>query len=244
MQGEGLLLEADAHLQHLLDRTLPLGVALEERVVLQGVLRALDVHVLQLVGRGLELVVDDVLRHDSQELGLRRVFINADFDVLNRIERIPPIHGTEVVIELSELEALHDLDKHLLVAERWRRHGYHFSIDDLGAGFISLPFLAMLIPDYVKVDRSTILQAVASEKFRCFLKTLLHGVRSYARTGIVAEGVEEERELRFVHEMGISLVQGYFYGEPREIHEPPTESLEGENATASSDGASSVQEQA
>lgn len=161
----------------------------------------------------------------SQELGLQRVFINADFDVLSKIKEIPPLDGTEVVIELSELEALHDLEKHLVVAERWRRHGYRFAIDDFGAGFISLPFLAMLIPDYVKVDRSTILQAVASEKFRRFLKTLLHGVRAYATTGIVAEGVEKERELKFVDEMGITLVQGYLFGHPEEMTAKPQESI-------------------
>ena len=80
--------------------------------------------------------------------------------------------------------------------------------------------------------------------FQAFLKTLLHGVRSYARTGIVAEGVEEERELRFVHEMGISLVQGYFYGEPRELQEPPADSLAQEDVSAMAGGEPGTQARA
>lgn len=161
----------------------------------------------------------------AQDLKLRRVFINADFEVLAKIDPIPTVSGTNVVIELSELEALHDLDENLRIAERWRAKGYRFAIDDFGAGFISLPFLAMLTPDFVKVDRTTILQAVSSEKFRKFLTTLLHAVRAYATSGIIAEGVEEQRELEFVKEMDISLVQGYLFGRPQVIVGPAPHSL-------------------
>ena len=59
------------------------------------------------------------------------------------------------------------------MARRWRDEGYKFALDDFGAGFVSFPFLAMLVPDYVKVDRSTMLHAVSSEKFKGFLRSLL-----------------------------------------------------------------------
>ena len=45
--GEGLLLGADSHLQELLDRLPPGLVGVEERIVLQGVFRALDVDIEQ-----------------------------------------------------------------------------------------------------------------------------------------------------------------------------------------------------
>ncbi len=161
----------------------------------------------------------------AQDLNLRRVFINADFQILGKIEPIPITSQTEVVIELSELEALHDLDENLRIAKRWRARGYRFAIDDFGAGFISLPFLAMLMPDFVKVDRTTILQAVSSAKFRKFLKTLLQAVGAYATSGIIAEGVEEQNELEVVKEMGISLVQGFLFGRPQVMTEPAPHSL-------------------
>ena len=83
----------------------------------------------------------------------------------------------------------------------------------------------MLTPDFVKVDRTTILQAVSSTKFRQFLKTLLHAVRGYATSGIIAEGVEEQRELEFVKEMDISLVQGFLFGRPQVMTAPASSSL-------------------
>jgi EAL domain-containing protein (putative c-di-GMP-specific phosphodiesterase class I) len=153
----------------------------------------------------------------AQEVGLERVFINADFDMLGKLDPISKPSGLDVVVELSELEALHDLEGCLEVARRWREKGYKFAVDDFGAGFVSLPFLAMLVPDYIKVDRSAMLQAVSSEKFKVCLKSLLHGVGMYAPSGIIAEGIEEERELSLVRELGISLVQGFLFGEPKAL---------------------------
>lgn len=153
----------------------------------------------------------------AQEAGLRRVFINVDFNVLNQLASSPRPAGLEVILEISELEALHDIENRLKVTQKWRELGYKFAIDDFGAGFISLPFVAQLMPDYIKLDRSTILQAVSSEKFRWFLKHLLPALRMYSNEGIIAEGIETEKELRVVKDIGIYLVQGFLLGRPQEL---------------------------
>jgi len=151
------------------------------------------------------------------EVGLKRVFINIDFEVLSQLEMIPKPDGMEVILEISEVEALHDIKNHLKIAGKWREQGYQFAIDDFGAGFISLPFIAQLIPDYIKVDRSTILQAVSSEEFRRFLKDLVLALKNYCKEGIIAEGVETAKELGVVRELGIYLVQGFLLGKPQEM---------------------------
>ncbi len=167
----------------------------------------------------------------AREAGLKRIFINVDFDLLNHLESILKPPDTEVILEISEVEALHDVEEHLKIARKWREKGFKFAIDDFGAGFISLPFIARLIPDYIKVDRSTILQAMSSEKFRGFLKDLVQAMRNYVSEGIIAEGIEPitekietvaenietEKELGVVKEIGIYLVQGFLLGKPEEL---------------------------
>jgi diguanylate cyclase (GGDEF)-like protein/PAS domain S-box-containing protein len=153
----------------------------------------------------------------AQEVGLERVFINVDFYMLNQLELAPKPPGLDVILEISELEALHDIDNRLRIARKWRDMGFKFAIDDFGAGFISLPFIAKLIPEYIKVDRSTMLQAVSSEKFRWFLKHLLPALRMYSTEGVIAEGIETEKELRVVKDIGIYLVQGFLLGRPQEL---------------------------
>lgn len=153
----------------------------------------------------------------AKEVGLERVFINVDFNMLNQLESVPKPPGMDVILEISELEALHDVDNHLKITRKWREMGFKFAIDDFGAGFISLPFIAQLIPDYIKLDRSTMLQAVASEKFRDFLKHLLPALRMYSTEGIIAEGIETEKELRVIKDIGIHLIQGFLLGMPQEL---------------------------
>ena len=153
----------------------------------------------------------------AQEVRLKRVFINADFELLTQLESVPKPPNMEVILEISEREALHDVENHLKVARKWRRLGYKFAIDDFGAGFISLPFIAQLIPDYIKLDRSTVLLAVSSMKFWRFLKDLLLPLRNYSTEGIIAEGIETEKELQVVKGMGIYLAQGFLLGRPEEI---------------------------
>ena len=127
----------------------------------------------------------------------------------------PP--GMEVILEISEAEDLTEFDKLLRITEQWREEGYQFAIDDFGSGFVSFPFMANLIPDYIKVDRSTILLAVSSERFRAFSKDLVKALEHYSKKGIIAEGVETEEELRVTKELGINLVQGFLLGKPEKM---------------------------
>lgn len=154
----------------------------------------------------------------AREARIEKLFLNVDFNVLKQVEIPPKPHDMEVVLEISESEALQDVEEHLSITRKWRANGYKFAMDDFGAGFISLPFISRLIPDYIKLDRSTLLQAVASGKFRAILKDLLWPLRKCSTDGIIAEGIETEKELGVVKDLGIYLVQGFLFGKPKELN--------------------------
>jgi EAL domain-containing protein (putative c-di-GMP-specific phosphodiesterase class I) len=156
----------------------------------------------------------------AAQVGVRRVFINVDFAVLDQLSVVPKPPNTEVILEISEAEALHDVERHLDTTVAWRAAGYKFAIDDFGAGFISLPFVARLIPDYIKLDRATIVQAGASPQFLTFLRDLVLALRNYSKEGIIAEGIETPNELQVVRDLGISPVQGYLVGKPEPLQAP------------------------
>jgi diguanylate cyclase (GGDEF)-like protein/PAS domain S-box-containing protein len=154
----------------------------------------------------------------AKELGLGSVFINVDFVLLSKVEMLcPKPPDLEVILEISEREPLHDLEEHLETAKRWRKLGYKFALDDFGAGFISLPFIARLVPEYIKLDRSTVVQTVSSRQFNHFMRGLVAALRNYVREGIIAEGIETEKELKAMKELGITLVQGYMFGRPGDL---------------------------
>jgi diguanylate cyclase (GGDEF)-like protein len=153
----------------------------------------------------------------AAQAALNRVFINVDFAVLDQLQVMPKPPGTEVILEISEAEALHDVERHLQTTSAWRAQGYKFAIDDFGAGFISLPFIAQLIPDYIKMDRSTIVQARSSQQFLTFLRDLVLALRNYSKEGIIAEGIETHEELQVVRDLGIGPVQGFLLARPQAL---------------------------
>ena len=155
---------------------------------------------------------------------MQRVFINVDLVLLTQFEPIAKPPGMEVILEISELESLYNIEEPLKIARKWREMGYQFAIEDFGAGFVSLPFIAQLVPEYIKVDRSTILHALSSEMFRDFFKDIILSLKKYTSGGFiaegmeaVAEGVETQKELEVVRELGIYLAQGFSLGRPDEL---------------------------
>lgn len=162
----------------------------------------------------------------AQQLRLQRVFINVDFNLLDQVGLIPKPPDIEIILEISESEALHHIDQRLQIARRWKKQGFKFAMDDFGAGFVSLPFISQLVPDYIKIDRSAILQAVESKAFRQFLKELVGALQNHETSGIIAEGIETEEELGIAREMGIQYAQGFLLGKPQAIlPSPPPESV-------------------
>ena len=153
----------------------------------------------------------------AQKVGLEKLFINVDFNLLTELEPVPLPENMEIVLEISESEALHDVEEHLETANKWGQLGYKFAIDDFGAGFISLPFIAKLIPEHIKLDRSTVLEAVVSPGFRRILQDLLRGLRNCSMGGLIAEGIETNEELQVIKDLGIFLVQGFLFGKPQEL---------------------------
>jgi diguanylate cyclase (GGDEF)-like protein/PAS domain S-box-containing protein len=158
----------------------------------------------------------------AQRLGLTRVFLNVDFNMLSQFASLPKDPAMEVVLEISEMEVVTDVENKMKLVQKLRGQGYKFAIDDFGAGFISLPFVTQLIPDYIKIDRASILQAVSSDQFKLFLKDLVLALRNYSKEGIIAEGIETQKELDLIKETGISLMQGFVFGQPQELTQKPT----------------------
>ncbi len=158
-----------------------------------------------------------IFRHQVRAAGehrLNKVFINIDFVTLKTVAPFAKPENVEVVLEISEAESLYDVEDHLATAESWRAKGYKFAIDDFGAGFMSLPFIARLVPEYIKVDRSTIVEASGSGQFSSFLRDLVNAMRNYSTDGIIAEGVETQEELEAVKKVGVDQVQGFLTGRP------------------------------
>jgi diguanylate cyclase (GGDEF)-like protein len=124
------------------------------------------------------------------------------------------IEPERIVIELTEHERVADPLSLKAHAAELRALGMTFAIDDFGDGHSSLRLWAELAPEIVKIDKYFI-GGVHREpsRFQC-VKALLQLGEVFG-TRLVAEGIEDEADLRVLRDLGIELGQGYLLGEPR-----------------------------
>lgn len=120
-------------------------------------------------------------------------------------------NSKDVVIELIENTDVNDASMSNDVAQMMREQGFSIALDDVGAPdtMISLNILSDV--DYIKFDRHW-LNGNNTPSMQQLLKSLV----SYAQLSgkkTVLEGVESAEDLAYAVNMGVDLVQGYFYQE-------------------------------
>ncbi len=120
---------------------------------------------------------------------------------------------TRLVIELTEQDAVLN---HTLLQRRlrpWIERGALVAVDDAGAGFTSLEYVADIRPDFLKLSRGMV-AGVDGDPSR---SDVLRATAAFARevgARVVAEGVERVEELETLRAMDIDYGQGWLFGRP------------------------------
>lgn len=94
-----------------------------------------------------------------------------------------------------------------------RQAGFALSVDDFGTGFSSLSYLKRFELDELKIDRSFINGIEGDHGDRALVNAILSIAQGLGLT-TVAEGVENEAQLRYLAERGCALIQGYLFMRP------------------------------
>jgi EAL domain-containing protein (putative c-di-GMP-specific phosphodiesterase class I) len=177
------------------------------------------------LGRGRDL--DWICRRAAVQRGAdlppgSTLFVNIGVTAL-----LDPIHGVDqmllllrwarrqpstVVLEITEREAVQDLDRLLEVLAAYREQGFRFALDDVGAGHSTLEVLATGVPEFVKISES--LTRRASELGP---QSAIRAVVAFAAScgsEVVAEGLETDNTVHLMRRLGVSLGQGFALGRP------------------------------
>ncbi len=129
-------------------------------------------------------------------------------------ERILVEHAGQVVDRLAELRGL----------------GVRLAIDDFGTGYASLAYLRQLPVDIIKIDPSFVDGLGRDETLALLTRTVVK-VGNDLGLQVVAEGIEQPRQLAALREMGCGYGQGFLVARP--MAAPGVEAL---IRTASSNG--------
>jgi len=148
-----------------------------------------------------------------------RLFVNIHPDELDEewLSRPDdPIYGYdgEVYVEVPESAPLVRYRFARSTLAELRARGVRVAIDDFGAGYSNLAYIADLAPDAVKIDHDLVCGVVPGSRRHRLLASLAALCAAQGAT-VVAEGIERQSELTAVSSAGIPLAQGFLLGRPQ-----------------------------
>lgn len=118
----------------------------------------------------------------------------------------------QIIFEFTENEQI-DPDHLLGILKTYKNIGFTTAIDDFGAGHAGLDLLARFQPDIVKIDMNLV-RGIDLDPVK---QTIVHNtVRMLRELGIVplCEGVETTAEMSVLRDLGVRLLQGYYFAKP------------------------------
>ncbi len=136
-----------------------------------------------------------------------------DENLLLHIEKcLNDIDPKMLDIELTESVLIKDIEIKIAKLDAIKRLGVSLSLDDFGTGYSSLSYLKKIPYDTIKVDKGFI-DSIDDEQDAAFVEMIVK-IAKQLRLEIVAEGVESERQLQLVKELGCDMYQGYYCSKP------------------------------
>jgi EAL domain-containing protein (putative c-di-GMP-specific phosphodiesterase class I) len=123
----------------------------------------------------------------------------------------PDLSG--LVLELTEHVRVGDHERLIALLDRLRAAGAAIALDDAGSGYSGLQQLALLRPQFVKLDRALVDHADRDEA-KLALAELLGTYAGRLDAWLLVEGVERVEELEAFVRLGVPLAQGWFLARP------------------------------
>ncbi len=116
-------------------------------------------------------------------------------------------------LELTEGAMMENPLEAIALMNSLHQHGIQMSIDDFGTGYSSLNYLKKFNVYKLKIDQSFIRDVPHDTEDKTIVKTIINMAHDLNMLTI-AEGVETEEQLEFLHKNGCDELQGYYISRP------------------------------
>ena len=191
--------------------TVPAALTPQVPVIEQlGFIRLLDRYVL-------ERAVSEASEHSECSLAFNISGLTATdhawLRLLVSLLRDRPEVAGQLIVEITETAALHDIQESARFVGTLRELGCRVALDDFGAGFTSFRYMQALDVDIVKIDGSFVRNLAESHDNQIFLRHLV-GLADAFGLITVAECVESARDASILRQEGVRFLQGYHFGRP------------------------------
>lgn len=123
------------------------------------------------------------------------------------------IPGERLELEVTERSMMSGAQQSVERMAALKALGITLSIDDFGTHYSSLAYLKKLPIDIIKIDQSFIRELLTDRNNASIVMAIMSMAKAMdLRT--VAEGVETERQLKFLEQIQCDIFQGYLLSKP------------------------------
>lgn len=118
-----------------------------------------------------------------------------------------------IIFEFNEQELIKDPTHIVNIGIAYKKLGFKTALDDFGAGYAGLNFIATFQPDIIKIDMHLIRGIDKSQSRQAIIKAVVQMCEELGIT-VIAEGIETVAEKATLAGYGINLFQGNLFCKP------------------------------
>lgn len=118
--------------------------------------------------------------------------------------------GNNIVVEITESMLLDSSQNIFEQLSKYRKAGIQISIDDFGTGYSSLSYLKKFDADYLKIDRSFIMDMVTNNQDMVLSEAIIAMAHKLGIT-VIAEGIETEEQQKLLSNANCNFGQGFHF---------------------------------
>lgn len=134
-------------------------------------------------------------------------------DVMRSIKHSYQVDLSYLTLELTESSLMDDPKSMVQALNELIGLGIKISLDDFGTGFSSLSYLRSFPLHELKIDRSFVMD-IESNKDNFQLVTAIVKLARTFNLNVVAEGIENENQLKIIQNLQCEQCQGYYFSKP------------------------------
>jgi diguanylate cyclase (GGDEF)-like protein/PAS domain S-box-containing protein len=120
---------------------------------------------------------------------------------------------SRLMLEITESVLMHDRESAARDLQELRDLGVRIAIDDFGTGYSALSYLREFPIDIVKMDRSFVNELGRNRGDNALVRSVLE-LGEALDMEIVAEGIEDDRQLDSLRDLHCAIGQGFYFSRP------------------------------
>lgn len=128
------------------------------------------------------------------------------------------LEGDSITLEITESMLIENINDTIDLLTQLKARKIQISIDDFGTGYSSLNYLNRLPIDYLKIDRSFVINLEKNQRNYKIISSIIALSNQLGLT-VIAEGIETPQQLKLLQNLGSRFGQGYLFSKPLAVND-------------------------